>query len=85
MPAGGRTLCILSAALFLAIGPSPSTPAAGSDRLTLTVLYDNYVFDPRLTTAWGFSALIEGLEETILVRHGRRQRSPPWQHGALGR
>jgi 7,8-dihydropterin-6-yl-methyl-4-(beta-D-ribofuranosyl)aminobenzene 5'-phosphate synthase len=73
MPSSGRALCVLSALLFLAIDP-PGAPAsggpAGSGRLTITVLYDNYAFDPGLTTAWGFSALIEGRGETILFDTG---------------
>jgi len=36
----------------------------------LTVLYDNYPHAPGLTTGWGFSCLIEGVEETILFDTG---------------
>ena len=38
--------------------------------ITITVIYDNYEHDPRLRTAWGFSCLVEGLEETILFDTG---------------
>jgi 7,8-dihydropterin-6-yl-methyl-4-(beta-D-ribofuranosyl)aminobenzene 5'-phosphate synthase len=38
--------------------------------ITITILYDNYQFDDRLKTDWGFSCLIEGLEKTILFDTG---------------
>jgi 7,8-dihydropterin-6-yl-methyl-4-(beta-D-ribofuranosyl)aminobenzene 5'-phosphate synthase len=38
-------------------GDMPTSPQ--DDRLTITILYDNYPHNPRLQTAWGFSALIE--------------------------
>jgi 7,8-dihydropterin-6-yl-methyl-4-(beta-D-ribofuranosyl)aminobenzene 5'-phosphate synthase len=37
---------------------------------SMTTLYDNNRFDPRLKTAWGFSCLIRGLEKTILFDTG---------------
>jgi 7,8-dihydropterin-6-yl-methyl-4-(beta-D-ribofuranosyl)aminobenzene 5'-phosphate synthase len=36
----------------------------------VTILYDNNEHDERLETAWGFSCLVEGLEETILFDAG---------------
>ena len=36
----------------------------------LTITYDNYPFDERLETAWGFSCIIEGLDKTILFDTG---------------
>jgi 7,8-dihydropterin-6-yl-methyl-4-(beta-D-ribofuranosyl)aminobenzene 5'-phosphate synthase len=42
----------------------PDTP------VTLTVVYDNVVFDTRLKTAWGFACLIETAETTILFDTG---------------
>lgn len=38
--------------------------------ITLTILYNNVPHDPRLTTAWGMSCLIEGMEKTILFDTG---------------
>jgi 7,8-dihydropterin-6-yl-methyl-4-(beta-D-ribofuranosyl)aminobenzene 5'-phosphate synthase len=38
--------------------------------LTLTVTFNNVVFDVRLRTSWGFSCLIEGKEQTILFDTG---------------
>ncbi len=43
----------------------------GVQRITVTVLYDNNAYDERLETAWGFSCLVEGLEDTILFDTGR--------------
>jgi 7,8-dihydropterin-6-yl-methyl-4-(beta-D-ribofuranosyl)aminobenzene 5'-phosphate synthase len=40
--------------------------------LTLTILYDNYTFNPELESDWGFSCLIEGLEKTILFDTGTK-------------
>lgn len=38
--------------------------------LKITILYDNYSYDPRLKTAWGFSALVETGEHTLLFDTG---------------
>ena len=38
--------------------------------MILTVLYDNYPFDPHLETRWGFAALVEHQEQTILFDTG---------------
>ncbi len=38
--------------------------------LTISVIYDNNRYDPRLSTAWGFSCLIEGAELNILFDTG---------------
>ena len=36
----------------------------------ISIVYDNYPFDDRLEPAWGFSCIIEGLEQTILFDTG---------------
>jgi 7,8-dihydropterin-6-yl-methyl-4-(beta-D-ribofuranosyl)aminobenzene 5'-phosphate synthase len=41
-----------------------------STTLTLTVVYDNNLYDPRLKTAWGFSCLIEYRGQVILFDSG---------------
>lgn len=56
--------------LFSTVLPG-QTPDAGRP-VTLTVLYDNYPFGEGLTTDWGFSALIEGTEKTILFDTGTK-------------
>jgi 7,8-dihydropterin-6-yl-methyl-4-(beta-D-ribofuranosyl)aminobenzene 5'-phosphate synthase len=38
--------------------------------LTLTIVYDNNAYDPRLRTAWGFSCLIEYRGQVILFDTG---------------
>ena len=55
--------------------PAPqTTPVAEeimeSKTLTLTVVYDNNAYDPRLRTAWGFSCLIEYRGQVILFDTG---------------
>jgi 7,8-dihydropterin-6-yl-methyl-4-(beta-D-ribofuranosyl)aminobenzene 5'-phosphate synthase len=43
----------------------PSTNA-----VAITVVYDNNVYDEKLKTGWGFSCVVEGLEQTILFDTG---------------
>jgi 7,8-dihydropterin-6-yl-methyl-4-(beta-D-ribofuranosyl)aminobenzene 5'-phosphate synthase len=38
--------------------------------MTMTILYDNNPYDPRLKTAWGFSCLIEFGKHTVLFDTG---------------
>jgi 7,8-dihydropterin-6-yl-methyl-4-(beta-D-ribofuranosyl)aminobenzene 5'-phosphate synthase len=38
--------------------------------LTITIVYDNNAYDPRLKTAWGFSCLIEYRDQVILFDTG---------------
>jgi len=40
------------------------------DDITLTILYDNYLYDKNFQNNWGFSCLVEGLEKTILFDCG---------------
>jgi len=44
--------------------------AAFAQDISFTILYNNVPYDRNLTTAWGFSCLIEGLEKTILFDTG---------------
>ena len=48
--------------------PQP-TPADGED-LRITILYDNYLHDERLTSEWGFSALVEYNDRVLLFDTG---------------
>jgi 7,8-dihydropterin-6-yl-methyl-4-(beta-D-ribofuranosyl)aminobenzene 5'-phosphate synthase len=51
--------------------PEPTvTPTQSFPDVTITLVYDNNPYDERLETAWGFSCLVEGLEETILFDTG---------------
>jgi 7,8-dihydropterin-6-yl-methyl-4-(beta-D-ribofuranosyl)aminobenzene 5'-phosphate synthase len=54
------------AATAAAVEKEGEAVTAAEDVLTITVVYDNYVHDSRLTTAWGFSALIEYRGQTLL-------------------
>jgi len=64
-------LTILNAAFC--VGPcaeqaqdeSTQTPA-----IAITIVFDNYLSEPGLVTAWGFACVIEGLEETVLFDTG---------------
>jgi 7,8-dihydropterin-6-yl-methyl-4-(beta-D-ribofuranosyl)aminobenzene 5'-phosphate synthase len=38
--------------------------------MTITILYDNYSFDERLATNWGYAALVETPEHTLLFDTG---------------
>jgi 7,8-dihydropterin-6-yl-methyl-4-(beta-D-ribofuranosyl)aminobenzene 5'-phosphate synthase len=49
---------------------NPKMLQTTGDRLRITVLYDNNSHDPRLQTRWGFAALIEYRDQTILFDTG---------------
>ena len=72
-----KTLVAVLWALFLSslFSLSISFESDGAERtsqgeVVLTIVYDNYSADDRLTTDWGFSCLIEGLEKTVLFDTG---------------
>jgi 7,8-dihydropterin-6-yl-methyl-4-(beta-D-ribofuranosyl)aminobenzene 5'-phosphate synthase len=48
----------------------PAAPASDAAALRITILYDNTSYDRRLTADWGFSALVEYGEHTILFDTG---------------
>ncbi len=54
----GLLICLLPACCMASTG------------LTVTVLYDNYVFEEGLKGEWGFACLVEGLDKTILFDTG---------------
>ncbi|MDY0096054.1 MAG: MBL fold metallo-hydrolase [Candidatus Vecturithrix sp.] len=49
---------------------SEAMKASSLSTLTITVVYDNNAGNADLETAWGFSCVIQGLEETILFDTG---------------
>ena len=57
---------ILVIILFFVLVPA----AATAQDISFTILYNNVPYNEELTTAWGFSCLIEGLEKTILFDTG---------------
>ncbi len=50
------------------VTPEPDYPASGE--LRLTVVYNNVPHKQGLQTGWGFSCLVEGLEQTVLFDTG---------------
>ena len=52
------------------IESADSTPEPAIGNLSITVVYDNYLYQQGLTTEWGFSCLIKGCEKTILFDTG---------------
>jgi 7,8-dihydropterin-6-yl-methyl-4-(beta-D-ribofuranosyl)aminobenzene 5'-phosphate synthase len=64
---------ILARALLLGIVPMAAyvpDSATSGDTVRITVLYDNTTADPRLSAAWGFAALIEHGDHTLLLDAG---------------
>ena len=49
-------------ALTIVLTECSAPGSAESDRLKLTVVFNNEPLDDRLETSWGFACLIEGLE-----------------------
>jgi 7,8-dihydropterin-6-yl-methyl-4-(beta-D-ribofuranosyl)aminobenzene 5'-phosphate synthase len=49
---------------------APPRPLKKTDVLTITVVYDNNAYDERLKTEWGFAALVEYGEHTLLFDTG---------------
>ena len=48
----------------------PNNVVCDSNKVNITVIYDNNLFKEGLETAWGFSCLITGTEKTILFDTG---------------
>jgi len=49
-------------------------PSDMKNDIMFTIVYDNYRFDKRLETAWGFSCVVQGLSETVLFDTGGNGR-----------
>jgi len=50
---------------------SSVTHGKGEEKISMTILYDNYAHQENLKTDWGFSCVIKGTEKTILFDTGR--------------
>jgi 7,8-dihydropterin-6-yl-methyl-4-(beta-D-ribofuranosyl)aminobenzene 5'-phosphate synthase len=50
--------------------PTETTIPVDVPTITITTLFDNYSFDSRLKTSWGFSALVQRGEHTVLFDTG---------------
>lgn len=63
--------CILvSAVCFCVDAPEAASDKPESSIITVTIVYDNNSWDPRLKTDWGFGCVIIGTEKTILFDTG---------------
>ena len=54
-----------------AVGAEKSSGEQKQD-ITVTILYDNYIFTEGLKTDWGFSCLLKGTEKTVLFDVGMK-------------
>ncbi len=55
---------------FLLLGFASWETTIAGDRVTITILYDNYGLNQKTKAGWGFSCFIEGLDKTILFDTG---------------
>ena len=62
-------LALFVAFCFIFIG---SVFSVDNNPLTVTILYDNYIFTEGTQADWGFSCLIKGTEKTILFDTGTK-------------
>ena len=53
-------------------GPSGQDTPRKEKPIVMTIVYDNYPFDKRLKTDWGFACVVAGTEKTILFDTGAR-------------
>ena len=70
-----RTLIIIYLVLLAPICQAAATSkSSGKEKkyVSLTILYDNYVFTEGLKSDWGFSCLLTGTEKTILFDTGTK-------------
>ena len=65
-----KLVAISFALLVMGLSVCPVAAQADDATVTLRILYDNVPFDPDLHPDWGFSCLVEGMEETILFDTG---------------
>lgn len=67
-----KNIFTLFMSLILILMVTPKVYAPVGSPITITILYDNYVFGEGLKTDWGFSCIIEGTEKTILFDTGTK-------------
>jgi Tol biopolymer transport system component/metal-dependent hydrolase (beta-lactamase superfamily II) len=49
---------------------TPAAASGGVEGLRITIIYDNYLYDERLTSEWGFAALVEYRDHVLLFDTG---------------
>lgn len=64
-------LTLLLGLLMISAAP-PSALSAEQPKITVKVLYDNYVFDDSCEPDWGYACLVTGTEKTILFDTGTK-------------
>ncbi len=66
-----RLMIMTCLALLATVRFSPATDKQ-KKQVTITILYDNYVFTKGLKTDWGFSCILKGKEKTVLFDTGTK-------------
>ena len=51
-------------------GAEKPKPSSKKGTIVITIVYDNYPFDKRLQTSWGFACVVDGLPERVLFDTG---------------
>jgi 7,8-dihydropterin-6-yl-methyl-4-(beta-D-ribofuranosyl)aminobenzene 5'-phosphate synthase len=67
-----KNILILAFSLLFAFTAVCKVSALEDNPITVTILYDNYIFSEGLQTDWGFSCIIKGTEKTILFDTGTK-------------
>jgi 7,8-dihydropterin-6-yl-methyl-4-(beta-D-ribofuranosyl)aminobenzene 5'-phosphate synthase len=67
-----KNILILAFSLLLTFIVVCNVSALEDTPITITILYDNYIFSEGLQTDWGFSCIIKGTEKTILFDAGTK-------------
>lgn len=63
-------MVILLSVLSIIIMGERTESAEGTQQISMTIVYDNYMFKQGTQSDWGFSCFIEGTEKTILFDTG---------------
>ena len=86
-----RNLLFIVGLLLICSGcPASNNPESGDEMetlpdITLTVLYDNYLYQEGFMNSWGFSCLIEGAGKTILFDSGGKDGNLMHNFNAAGK
>lgn len=62
----------LSVILILIFAGNVNSYGPEENPITITTIYDNYIFSEVLKTDWGYSCIVEGTEKTILFDTGTK-------------
>lgn len=67
-----KSILVLLVSLILIFTVTGKTRAYEKNSITITILYDNYIFSEGTKADWGFSCILKGTEKTILFDTGTR-------------